>query len=432
MHHFSGIKTAADGTVALSLDGGVAGVFSLTGGNSNTLMLMFDLYPVEASSNLAEWTRSAVLVRTNNDPRPLYFQETNAAELSQRFYRTPTNHLVTGFPKPTGPYFVGAIDRLLTDPSRSNRYGIKTNSSFMSTFWYPAQPPKAGSIPEPYADRAVAADRAFYSYWGWSLPWTAALPQFVAHSVPGLPLASGTNRFPLILHSHGSSCDRKLNSQAAVELASYGYIVAAVDHEDAHATVFPDARGVRYVSPWASVSDPVRSRIRDIQYLLDELGRMDQADSLLAGRLDLDRVGLMGMSYGGGTAAEVGRLDSRARCVALLDAYIDFSDYLALNSQGLQKPFLAMNRTLLQGMMDLSPASQRLYTLAKQDAIWFFVGNTQHFGFTDLAWTVDLTKYSRPGAEVINACLRWFFDTYLKGETPSFPTNPEIQRVQRK
>jgi len=31
-----------------------------------------------------------------------------------------------------------------------------------------------------------------------------------------------------------------------------------------------------------------------------------------------------------------------------------------------------------------------------------------------------------------NACLAWFFDTFLKGETPPFPTNPEIYNVQRK
>jgi hypothetical protein len=32
----------------------------------------------------------------------------------------------------------------------------------------------------------------------------------------------------------------------------------------------------------------------------------------------------------------------------------------------------------------------------------------------------------------MNACFIWFFDTYLKGEAPPFPTNPEIYNVQRK
>jgi hypothetical protein len=396
---------------------------------------MFDLYLVEASTNLADRTRLALLLQTNNDPAPLLFRDTTAAGFSQRFYRTLTNHLITGFPKPTGPFPVGTADRILTDSSRSNRYGIKTNSSFISTFWYPAEPPRAGNVPGAYSEKTVAGDRNFFSFWGWSLQWTSAVPKFVAHSIPDLPLASGTNRFPIILHSHGYTCDRRLNTQTAEELASHGYIVAAVDHEDCHATVFPDARGTRYVPPGTVGygSALVRSRTNDIEYLLGELGRIYNSDPLLAGRLDLDRIGMMGMSFGGGTAAETGRLDSRVKCVALLDGYIDFANYSALDSQGVQRPFLAMNRTILNdGMFDCSPASQRLYSLATQDATWLYITNTRHFAFTDCAWTIDMTSYSRQGAVAIDVCLRWFFDTYLKGEAPPFPTNPEISNVQRK
>ena len=434
-HHFSDITALPDATMALSLDGSVSNMFNLTSANSNQFMQMFDLYLVEASTNLADWTRLALLLRTNNNPTPLLFQDTNAAGFSRRFYRTLTNHLVTGFPKPTGPFAVGTFSRILTDPSRSNRYGIKTNSSFMSTFWYPAEPPGAGSRPGSYNESAVGGDRNFYSFWGWSLQWTSAVPQFVVHSIPDLPLASGTNRLPIILYSHGYTCDRRLNSQTAEELASHGYIVAAVDHEDCHATVFPDARGTRYVPPGTVDygSALVRSRTNDIEFLVGELGQIDSSDPLLAGRLDLDRIGMMGMSFGGGTAAETGRLDSRVKCVALLDGYIDFANYSALNSQGLQKPFLAMNRTILNdGMFDCSPASLRLYTLATQDAIWLYITNTRHFAFTDCAWTIEMTSYSRQGAVAIDACLRWFFDTYLKGEAPPFPTNLEISNVQRK
>jgi hypothetical protein len=53
-HHFSGISRLPDGTVALSLDGSVSGMFNLTGAISNQFMQMFDLYDVEASSNLRD------------------------------------------------------------------------------------------------------------------------------------------------------------------------------------------------------------------------------------------------------------------------------------------------------------------------------------------------------------------------------------------
>jgi hypothetical protein len=38
----------------------------------------------------------------------------------------------------------------------------------------------------------------------------------------------------------------------------------------------------------------------------------------------------------------------------------------------------------------------------------------------------------RAPALATDACRVWFFDTYLKGEAPPFPTNPEIYNVQKK
>jgi len=434
-HHFSGITVTPDKAVTLSLNGSVSNLFNLTGAVRAQFMQMVDRYVVEASTNLTDWTRLATLLRTNSDPNPLLFQDTNAAGFERLFYRTYTNHLITGFPKPSGPFAVGIISRILTDSSRTNRYGINTNSSFMGTLWYPGEPPQVGSLPGTSSERAVAGDRNLYAYWGWSSQWTNVVPQLVSYSLPDAPLASGQDRFPLVLYSHGWTCDRRLNSQNAEELASHGYIVAAVDHEDCHATVYPDARGTRFVPP-GSVSPSsalIASRLKDIQVLLDDLGWMDSNDPLLAGRLDLDRIGMIGMSYGGGTAAETCRRDSRVKCVALLDAAIDYSVYSQLSASGLQKPFLAMNRTLLDhNLPDFSPGSQTLYTLASQNAIWLKLASSGHFAFTDFAWSVELSSNSRQAALAGNACLLWFFDKYLKDQSIPFPVRQEIINLQTK
>ncbi len=436
-HHFDGIAALPDRTITLRLDGSISNMFNVSGTISNQVRQMFDLYVVEASTNLADWTRLAVLPRTNSDPNPLCFQDTNAAGLSQRFYRTFTNHLVTGFPKPSGGFAVGTFNRVLTDPSRSNRYGLTTNSSFMSTFWYPAAPSTAGILPGAVTEPAVAGDRGLYLFWSFPLPWTNVMLRCVGHGVPGLTVVPGTNRFPVILHSHGWTCDRKFNSQTAEELASHGYIVAAVDHEDCHVTVFPDSRGTRYVSPGSRNDAGLSpSRLKDLQCLLDELNTIDDSDPLLAGRVDLDHVGVMGFSLGGGTAAETCRVDDRIKCAALLDPFVMFSYYPPdLYSKGLQKPLLAMNRTILDHsdrLWDSSPDSQRLYNLATTNATWLKITNTGHFAFSDCAWAVEMTASSRSGAVAINACLVWFFDTYLKGEAPAFPLNPEIINLQQK
>jgi hypothetical protein len=145
-HHFSGITVLPDKTVTLSLDGSVSNMFKLSGLISNQFQQTLDLYVVDASTNLTDWTPLARLLRTNNDPNPLVFQDTNAASLSQRFYRTFTNHLLTCFPKPSGPFAVGTVDRVMVDPARTNRYRYTpATNAFMVTFWYPADPPAAGS-----------------------------------------------------------------------------------------------------------------------------------------------------------------------------------------------------------------------------------------------------------------------------------------------
>src|SRR6185436_3182180 len=98
----------------------------------------FDIYPLEVSSNLMDWSPLALLQRTNDSTDAVSYRDPDAANFFQRFYRTPTNFLTTPLPKPSGPYPVGTVPRLLTDPSRI-RNTLPTNNSFMVTFWYPAE-----------------------------------------------------------------------------------------------------------------------------------------------------------------------------------------------------------------------------------------------------------------------------------------------------
>jgi dienelactone hydrolase len=310
----------------------------------------------------------------------------------------------------------------------------------MSTIWYPADPPSAGSLPGLYTDSAVAKDGAFYNNFSWPTLWESVIAACVTCAYTNVPVASGTNRFPVIVHSHGFSGDRTYNSQVAVELASHGYIVAAVDHVDCHCTVYPDARGARYMAPGSFPADSAlaRSRTNDIEYLLGALAQFDSADSVLAGRLDLNSIGAMGYSWGGGTMGEICRTDSRVKCAALLDPAIFTENGPHLVVVGLQKPFLTMNDTvpIHQSITptpgQFSDISSNLFYLATTNATWLKVANASHTTFADPAWSMDMTSNTRSAALAIDAGTLWFFDTYLKGQTPPFPTNAEIINVQRK
>ncbi len=417
-HHFSGITVLPDRTVTVGLEGSVSNMFNLTGTISNQFMQMFDLYVVEASPNLTDWVPMARLLRTNNNPSPLVFQDTNAAGASQGFYRTFTNHLLTAFPKPSGPFTVGIVDRVVIDPARTNlyRYSPPTNA-FMLTFWYPADPPAAGVLPAPMWNSRFASDTTFYVHHGLDTRWAWIAPKLVGHRFHDLPVAANAGPFPIVLYSHGvPGGGRRMQSQIAEELASHGYVVVGIDHPDCWASEFPDGR---YLS--GNHSGDLPGRLRDMVCLLDELAWLNQGDDIFASRLDLDRIGVAGISYGG-MVVETCRSESRVRCAAIWDG-----TNVRLNSTGLQKPFLfaagEVNYWFSEG--------QWLFGKATTNATILQIRGADHVTASDAAWTVELPGGRAP-ALAINACFVWFFDTYLKGEAPPFPGNPLIYNVHRK
>lgn len=416
-HHFDSIAALPDRTIRLSLDGSVSNMFNVTGTVRNQFMQLFDLYPVEVSSNLNDWTPLAMQLRTNNNPNQLTIDDTNALGLPQRFYRTVTNHLLTAFPKPSGPFAVGTVDRVMMDPARTNlyRYSPPTNT-FMVTFWYPADPPAAGVLPAPMWDQRIAADTGLYATAGFDVEFAKVAPKLVGHRFLDVPVSADAGKLPVVLYSHGVPTFRKLASHRAEELASHGYLVVAVEHSDCWATEFPDGR---YLA--GKLSGDLSGRLRDMTFLLDELAVLNNSDPLFAGRLDLDRIGVTGGGYGG-MVVETCRTNNRVRCAALYDAW-----NLRLSPEGLQKPFLV---SLGESNAAYSDA-EWLFNKAITNAIFLQIRGADHFGACDVAWTSEVPWGRGPGA-VIDACFLWFFDTYLKGEAPPFPANPEIYNLHRK
>ncbi len=412
-HYFSKITQLPDNTVALTL-GGKAG---------SSYSSYFDLYVLETTANLKDWTPLVTLVRTNRATSPLVWIETNASLSEKRFYRTFTNHLSTAYPKPTGPFAVATFSRVIADPGRTNRYRYNNQTnSFMLTCWYPAEP-QAGLLPSAAWDTKVAQDANRYTGFGEDSSWAGIVPQLKGYALPNAPIARGTNRFPIILYSHGFTCHRKSNCHDAEELASHGYVVAGVDHEDCWGTEFPDGRYLK--TSYTSAGSPasftaylIDSRVKDLVCMMDELGRLDANDPWLAGRLDLNCLGTLGMSFGGSSTANLCRTNAAVKCAAFLDAAFHFEVNMQLNQEGLQKPFLVMNNNN-PGYPTLFfwPESTNLFNRAKTNAIIFQIRNTNHFSFFDFAWFI-VSKW--PQSRVMDACLVSFFNKFLKGEDDHF------------
>lgn len=345
-HHFAGVRASADGTVSLTLGGGYTPGLGL----SNRFQPYFDIYPIEVSPNLRDWTPLAWLVRTNASTNALTWFEHGAAQAQQRYYRMRTDVLVTPNAPPSGPYLVGRMDRWLTDPTRRNRFLVSTNSSFQVALWYPAEP-QAGSWLLPCQDEPVLLDP---SYWA---AWTDRVPWFVGCARGGLGLAAAQARYPVILMSAGYNALRDDLWEEAEEMASHGYVVLAPEHPDAMWFVLPDGAYESGTTGKEMTESGFRDRVRDLGFVADQVEQWNQNDPFFRDRLDLDRVGAIGFSWGGATASEFSRIDPRCRAVVVLDPG---GTSVQVAPPGPPKPSVTINNPFREGHRgrDMVPGQQ--------------------------------------------------------------------------
>jgi predicted dienelactone hydrolase len=192
------------------------------------------------------------------------------------------------FPSPAHPaktviYKVGVMHRQFTPPEPYEWRDAKTHA-LITDIWYPADPAAVeqmqwiGSPDNPFAKAGKAALDA------------AILP--------------GSEKFPLILLSHGIGGSSAMMAWLGAALASRGYIAAAVNHPGNNALEDYTIPGAVF---WGQ-------RAHDLSALLDLL----LADSTFGRRIDPKRVGAAGFSLGGLTVIEL------AGGIAEFSRYQDF------------------------------------------------------------------------------------------------------------
>src|SRR5262249_39461725 len=151
------------------------------------------------------------------------------------------------------------------------------------------------------------------------------------------------------IFSHGFGTVSRIYTAQLEELASHGYVVAAITHPyDAMLTVFPDGRRVAFNNAgWKAASGSEEQAIayengrlegwaNDIRFVRNELGRHNRTGAPglpIAGHLDLTRVGAFGHSAGGRAAARACQIDRRLRACVNQDGLARFAPFY-LSAQG--------------------------------------------------------------------------------------------------
>jgi predicted dienelactone hydrolase len=261
-------------------------------------------------------------------------------------------------PEPSGRFAVGTRVMQWTDPHRPETFTADPHDrrTVVVQLWYPARKSPAGVRRAQYLGRAEHEARTVSD----ALARNVGLPGFLVdgvprahtHSVFNAPVADRGGRFPVVLFSPGSGGVRTQNTAWAEELASHGYLVAALDHPyDSAAVVLTDGRTIHtrttstgdrdkdnaLAAGWTAV------RAADLSFVrtqLDRLGRGEIAGPL-TGRLDTSRVAVTGHSMGGAAALQAARQDHR------FDAVIDLDGYPhGPTSPSLRQPTLALTQAI--------------------------------------------------------------------------------------
>jgi polyhydroxybutyrate depolymerase len=256
---------------------------------------------------------------------------------------------------------------------------------------------------------------------------------------------AGAGPFPTVVVSHGAGGDRETHYGQAQDLAAHGYAVLCVEHPGSNrARLTQGLRPMRNLEVMLRDADEVLNRPKDVSFALDRAAAWNLGHERLRGRFDLQRVGVLGHSYGAFTAlvtcgvrpaldwleprVEPGKglgpdlHDPRVRCgVALSPQGVGEPFFIAESFASLRVPLLGISGTkdVQQGGR---PAEGRkeafaLWPAGEHRLVW--LANARHNDFTSSSGATgrSLPSPTRDDVQpVTRAATRAWFDLHLKTE----------------
>ncbi len=250
-------------------------------------------------------------------------------------------------------------------------------------------------------------------------------------------LPSSTNPAPVVLFSHGLGGNRQGCAYLGRHWSSRGYVVVFLQHPGSDDEVWknqPLQERHRAMRAAASASNFLL-RVQDVPAVLDQLTRWQVTTGHpLAGRLDLDRIGMSGHSFGAITTQAVSGQampdGSQPFTDRRIKAAIVFSPSEPVRGSPEQAfrtvniPWLLMTGTrdvarLGGATIGASSVEQRLSVfpaLPPGGKYELVLHGAEHFAFTDRALWGDSAPRNPNHHRAILALSTAFWDAYLKGD----------------
>ncbi len=213
--------------------------------------------------------------------------------------------------------------------------------------------------------------------------------QIDTFGVLNAPISKVQNQWPVIIFLTGNGAARAFYTSLASGLASYGYVVLALDHPyEAMITQLADGKIVTPIEIFLK-DDPdltkfmkgrLDIRIADIQFVINQIGNPKESPDNFLLSIDQNRIVIAGHSLGGAAAAAAMAFDSRIKAAANIDGTL----YGELPKPNGPRPFL-----LLESKKDQSErflryvnGNQRLFKQFGGGYRYEIIG-ADHYSFTD-------------------------------------------------
>jgi dienelactone hydrolase len=359
-------------------------------------------------------------------------------------------------PKPTGTYPVGTRIFYLKDSNRTEDKAEKpgTPRELMVQIWYPADP----------SNNHLAA----YERLSETIPATSYRSVLWTNSREDAPVATQGGPFPVLLFNHAWAGRRTQDTFLTEDLASHGYVVASIDHTyNASRVVLPGDRVIDDINGGDAV-DPTQHSASEItatwnkelnKWVSDEIFVLNtlQSDNLdqkspWYGRLDTQRAGALGHSFGGAAAVQMCSVDARIQSALNMDGWT-FGDirqraanqpamflYGITNSAETQDPNTTGPAARAEAELDATDRNEVNASLRQFGGYKVSISNTSHMDFTDHPLVSPWRSWTHPGhispariETIVRAYVLAFFDQTIRGANPSLlqsgTTNP-FQEVQ--
>ena len=345
---------------------------------------------------------------------------------------------VVSLPVPSGKHDVGTQIFQWADSSRAEWFTGEDSTDLrkiMVQIWYPTQKNK-NKLRSPYIDNIDLRVKAIGAAGGFPGWLSGHMNLIKTHSyLMGEPL-SAQGPYPLLILSHGLTGMRQIHTSLIENLASHGYVVAAVDHPyDCNLTVFQDGTVANYRSDITGHPDSVNirkmqlsTRVNDIVFVLEKISELHSSSSL-GEIINLSKVGVLGHSYGGATAINSTFNDSRFRACLALDGWMNPLPSVVLQ-MGINQPFLSLARPHWNDSDYPSSPSlvKRFISADPENKYQLVLKNSRHLDFCDAPLFSPFSGFfietgSIPSARAVsvtNNVVLMFFDRFLKEKSNEF------------